>query len=102
MIDALVPNSIDGTTGCVVDNLINARADEWIARLESAYAVYRAEAQSELAMLDAQLAAYEVLHNHDRWYEGEMNTAVATLTRRIVRDATPPEAAPGNEDGQVG
>lgn len=55
-VDRLAPAAIDEGTGHALDNLINARADAWLAELAVWYAEYQVEAERYLAAADAVVA----------------------------------------------
>ncbi len=79
LIESLTPDSIDPQSGSFLDNLINAWADEWIARLERAYATYQVTAVRELGATAGQLEAHRMLLEHDRNYQIEVDKILASV-----------------------
>ncbi|MBB5112525.1 hypothetical protein ACWIF8_02025 [Micromonospora chalcea] len=55
-VDRLAPEAIDECTGHALDNLINARADAWLAELAVHYAEYQVDVERYLAAADAVVA----------------------------------------------
>ncbi|MEU5907870.1 hypothetical protein ABZ780_26295 [Micromonospora sp. NPDC047467] len=55
-VDRLAPDAVDEGTGYALDNLINARADGWLAELAVHYAEYQVRVERHLAAADAVVA----------------------------------------------
>src|SRR4051794_39565244 len=61
LVEMVPPETVDTQTGCVLDNIINTWADQWIADLERQHEVFRVTALRDLRLTDGQLAAHRLL-----------------------------------------
>ena len=89
--------SFDEATGHPLDNLINYQGDEWRHRVRQQYLAYQPVAHQRLREVDAIVAQYEHLHDHEatrlRSAEIAVETALLSLSGR-ESDANPDDLEP--------
>jgi hypothetical protein len=95
----LVPNAVDEALGHALDNAINARADQWVAQLNSEFARHTGRLRYGFGHADATVAGERSLQSPDTHRVVETETARNSAAARLRgEDEKAAWSEPGHAD----
>ena len=89
LIDGLAPDAIDAGTGAVLDNLVNAWAGQWLARLDADHTLRESVADHLVGVAAENLAARRADHEDASSELAHANRTLAEVHGRLAAETGP-------------
>ncbi|WP_042406282.1 hypothetical protein [Streptacidiphilus carbonis] len=93
LVDGLAPDAIDAGTGAVLDNTVNAWADQWLARLDTDHTLRENVVAHLVGQAAEKLAAARAAHQDALAELGRTERTLTEVHTRLTSDVP----APGNK-----